>query len=263
MAQPVRMCENSRKEFRAANYPLIRLLSVAKIHSPLPESNATGQWLPCTSKSANDFSAISYFFARKLHKELGVPIGVIAAEWNATPAVSWIPAEGFRDNKELSWGVEDIFNGRPSSKVGKKAWQEYLKGITEWLPKAKKAVAKKETPVDQPEIPTELWITNVVPTKCYNGVINPLVPFAIRGVIWDNIEPGRANGFSHKHKALMSSWRKMWKERSGSSSADFPFYFVQQGPSGKYSDKAEGGGTEAEMREELRKCLGAVIREWS
>jgi sialate O-acetylesterase len=59
----------------------------------------------------------------------------------------------------------------------------------------------------------------------YNGMIAPLVPFAIRGVLWYQGESNAANELNYRHLmgALIGSWRNAW-------GCDFPFYFVQLAP---------------------------------
>ncbi len=246
---PVRKCINSREELKNADYPLIRLAAIDRVQSPLPENDANARWEPCTNTSVANFSATGYFFARKLHGELGVPIGVIGASWGGTGINPWIPGEGYRDTPSLKWAVDQIYNGRPSTETGKKKWENYLEALAEWLPKARQAVANGQTPTDRPEIPTELWITNIVPTKTFNGMINPLIPYAIRGVTWDHADnPRRPEELYQKQKALIESWRKLWQQ-------DFSFYFAQIPNSGPRDDQPEGGDKTAQLREQQQKGL--------
>ena len=53
------------------------------------EDNFHGDWAVCSSETAPDFSATAYFFARRLHQELGIPIGIIHSSWGGTPAEAW------------------------------------------------------------------------------------------------------------------------------------------------------------------------------
>jgi sialate O-acetylesterase len=52
------------------------------------------------------FSAIGYFFARKLHKELGVPVGIINSSWGGTPAESWMPEDAVLKDEYLRTAAE-------------------------------------------------------------------------------------------------------------------------------------------------------------
>lgn len=84
---------NGEEEIKNANYPEIRLFTVFSSTSHYPQDHLTGKWSVCTPEEMRNFSAIAYFFARKLHQELGVPIGVINSSWGGTPAEAWMPEE--------------------------------------------------------------------------------------------------------------------------------------------------------------------------
>jgi sialate O-acetylesterase len=69
---------------------------VAQRVSTYERDDVTGKWAACSPASVDDFSATGYFFGRKLHQELGVPIGLIASDWGGTPAESWTSAKSLR-----------------------------------------------------------------------------------------------------------------------------------------------------------------------
>ncbi len=64
------------------------------------------------------------------------------------------------------------------------------------------------------------------PTVLYNGMIAPLLPFAIRGAIWYQGESnvGRGTQYAKLFPDMIQDWRNRWKE------GNFPFYFVQIAP---------------------------------
>ena len=80
---------NAAQEIAGANYPQIRLLKVPFNISATPIDSIGGEWLPASPETAGNFSATAYFFARKLYKELGVPIGIIQSSIGGTPAEAW------------------------------------------------------------------------------------------------------------------------------------------------------------------------------
>jgi sialate O-acetylesterase len=84
---------NSAEEINSANFPGIRLFTVYNSTSLYPQDHFTGGWSECTPETMRNFSVIAYLFARKLHKELGVPIGVINSSWGGTPAETWMPED--------------------------------------------------------------------------------------------------------------------------------------------------------------------------
>ena len=90
---------NADKEIKNADNPGIRLFNVYHSSSDNPQEHFTGEWVECTPETMQDFSAIGYFFGRKINTELGVPVGVINASWGGTPAEAWMPADVFlKDN---------------------------------------------------------------------------------------------------------------------------------------------------------------------
>ena len=83
---------NYEQEIANADYPSIRLLQVKKTIAFTPQDNVEmnmGGWQPCSSATVPEFSSVAYFFARKLWKELNIPVGVIDCTWGGTPAEAW------------------------------------------------------------------------------------------------------------------------------------------------------------------------------
>ncbi len=95
--------KNSAKEIKNAGYPEIRLFSLSRSVSVKPKEDCKGSWEQCTSETAKNFSATAYFFGKKIHEQLGIPIGLINTSWGGTPAESWVApkyldkVDGFSD----------------------------------------------------------------------------------------------------------------------------------------------------------------------
>jgi sialate O-acetylesterase len=92
---------NADEEIKNADWPTIRLFTVNAATSGYPQDHLSGKWVVCTPDEMKTFSAIGYFFARKLNKELGVPVGVINSSWGGTAAESWMPEEIIQKNDLL------------------------------------------------------------------------------------------------------------------------------------------------------------------
>ena len=90
------------EEVAHADYPQLRLftvprqLSITPKHDTLPAS-----WAICSPESAKEFSAVAYFFARDLHRKLGVPVGIIETAWPGTPVEEWIAPEQYSGDADL------------------------------------------------------------------------------------------------------------------------------------------------------------------
>lgn len=104
-------------EIPAANYPNIRLFHVDRSAAATPQIRGEGKWQVCSPETVRWFSAVGYFFGRKLQDELNVPIGLISSAWGGTPAESWTPDSLISMDPELKasaakqaarkWGPKD------------------------------------------------------------------------------------------------------------------------------------------------------------
>lgn len=71
----------------------IRLFHIPRTTSAFPQDNCEGNWEVCGPETVKGFSAIGYFFGKKLQQQLGVPVGLIEAAWGGTPVETWTPAD--------------------------------------------------------------------------------------------------------------------------------------------------------------------------
>lgn len=108
---------NGDEEVRNANYPNIRLFTVPKTTAMTPQNNLPGSWLVCSPETMKHFSAVGYFFGKRLQEDLkGVPIGLISSNWGGTPAEIWTPEQVIRNDETLAEAAKKIvpFDWGPS-----------------------------------------------------------------------------------------------------------------------------------------------------
>lgn len=219
MAWPVERAANPEQEISQANYPLIRFFTVRQKVAQEPQSEVEGTWEVCSPQTVGHFSAVGYFFARELHRTLGVPVGMINSSWGGTPAEAWTSRPALEADPALrpileNW--ERVLANYPQ------ALQRYQERLKQWGEEAAKAKAEGRAvpPRPQPPLgPGHPW----TPGGLFNGMIAPLTPFAIRGVIWYQGESnaGRAYQYRRLFPTLIQDWRRAWGR------GDFPFLFVQ------------------------------------
>ncbi|MCK5788051.1 MAG: glycosyl hydrolase family 2 [Chlamydiia bacterium] len=114
---------NADFEIKNANYPNIRILTVAKTVSFTQEENLKSEWVVASPETASKFSAAAYFFARKLNTELNVPVGIISSAWGGTPVESWLTVEKIKDIK----GFDVIATGLTKAKEQYPTFLEWTK----------------------------------------------------------------------------------------------------------------------------------------
>ncbi len=85
--------QGAEQAIAAAAFPQIRHFKVPLRTAALPTDRIGGAWMPCDPEHARDFTAIGFYFARKLQPQIGVPIGLLNSSWGGTPAESWVSGE--------------------------------------------------------------------------------------------------------------------------------------------------------------------------
>ena len=219
MGWTVRRSNNPEKEIASAQYPKIRLFTVKRVTAQTPQQDVTGSWAVCDSQSVPNFSAVAYFFGRRLHKTLDVPIGLINTSWGGTPVEAWTSLPALQATSEYPplatrWTkrIADYPKANEKFQMDLKAWQvtsDSLKALGQDVPRRPRA------PVG-PNHPHR-------PAVLYNGMIAPLTPYAIQGAIWYQGESnaGRAYQYRTLFSTMINNWRTDWGQGA------FPFYFVQ------------------------------------
>lgn len=223
MEWSVGAAKDGKNEIAAANFPSIRLFHVPKNPATTPQGEVDASWNACSPEHVVNFSAVGYFFGRELSRELGVPIGLIASSWGGTRIEPWTPVVGLESVDSTSSLAAEF--GDPSV-----TYQAQLKAhipvLEAWVEQAKQAGADGTTLPELPAAPAPPQYGSGTPTGLYNGMIHPLVPFAMRGAIWYQGESNNGEGMAYfdKMKALVNGWRSVFEN------PDLSFYFVQLAP---------------------------------
>jgi sialate O-acetylesterase len=229
MEWPLRAAFEPQKEMSNSANPMIRLYTVPKLKANEAKDNVNAAWLPCNPETVPDFSAVAYYFAKNLQMSLGVPIGIIHTSWGGSPVEVWMSESVLAGDPE--WKRDILDAGAAQLKKAEEAIAQFTR---------EEAEAKRDgKPFDQrkPGLP---WKA----TELYNGMIAPLVPFAIKGAIWYQGESnaGRAQQYRSLFPAMIKNWRNVWGE------GEFTFLEVQLAPF--MAIKPEPGeSTWAELRE--------------
>jgi sialate O-acetylesterase len=100
---------NAKSEIASANYPNIRLFTVAKKVAQKPvEDLDNGEWQVCTPQTVPSFSAVGYFFGRQLNKDLNVPVGLIHTSWGGTVAETWTSTQTIENDPDFKDKLKEL-----------------------------------------------------------------------------------------------------------------------------------------------------------
>ncbi len=201
---------NAPDDIKAADLPTLRRIKFQHVALLKPTMQVPGKWETCTPASAGGFTAVGFYFAKRIQQEIGVPIGLLDDNWGGCRIEPWIPAEGFALEPSLAPQLAEL-----------KARDEASKALPD------------NAPGDAGK-----------PSTMYNGMLHCVVPFAIKGALWYQGESngGEGDEYASKMRALIGGWRKIWQQ------GDFPFYYVQLANFQNASNDPAGGDGWAKHR---------------
>ncbi len=238
MAWSVGISNNAKAEIAAAKYPDVRFINVKQTVADMPQTDCEAEWEVCSSKTVGGFSAVAYYFGRELHRELGVPIGLIESDWGGTPAESWASAEALEEIEICAPLLErwdGIVANHPSEQ-----YKKYETDLAAW--EALDAEGRKNThapgPPSHPGHPHR-------PSTLYNAMISPLIPYAMKGAIWYQGESNAQRAYQYRDlfPGMIQDWRQQWGGRK------FPFLFVQLANFKARTEQPQEQSAWAELRE--------------
>jgi sialate O-acetylesterase len=164
-----------------ADHPRIRMWRVPQTAALSPRTDLRAAWVPVSPGNVRQMSAFAYLMARRLHQDLGVPVGIVLSAWGGSSVQAWMGADAYEDpvvGRQVPYGLVGFFEHHR-------------------------------------------------PRLLYNGMVHPIAPFAIKGVVWYQGETDgmdeRFNPFLYRYslRAMIDSWRRLWRR------PDLPFSIVQ------------------------------------
>lgn len=224
---------NEAEEVAKANFPKIRIFDVDFTPSNSVKKNPVGKWEVCSPQTVGHFSAVAYFFAREMFNRYKVPVGLITSAYGASTAETWISKEALAAHPNL----------KPLLDAYSQKWEKFASDSAALMGKYKEELLKYQGDMaaanaaagdvnaKKPKTPRnpnpELDQHN--PYVCYNGMIAPLVPYAIKGALWYQGESNgpSANVYREIMETLVADWRTRW------NLGNFPFLYVQLANYGK------------------------------
>ena len=211
--------------------PVIREAQITDYFAALhPVEHANAQW----HSDAAEMSGIAYSFAYHVFKEVDVPVGILNCSFSQTPIQAWTPRVGFRDGKDdyTQAIYQKVLETDPTTPEHKAAWEKFY-ADAEAAVKAGQAVSTK-TPGNMNDNRDASWL--------FNARLNPMIPYACRGGIWNQGWANIGEGIVYYNNlhSMIRGWRLAWGK------PDMPVYFNQFYANGV--SEAPTIGTAADMR---------------
>jgi sialate O-acetylesterase len=183
MRMTVRGVNDAKKEMGSADYPQIRFFTVPSTGHAEPQHEVDARWAVCSPETVGTCTAAGYFFGRKLHRDMDVPIGLVDISFGGASISTFMDAETVRQT--------------PSNDLIYQHDKTFLE----------KKVLKP----------------NQISSYCYNAMVAPIIPYAVRGTIWYQGESnvGTPDEYIQWYRDYMGMMREQFRH------PEMPFYHVQ------------------------------------
>lgn len=221
MGWTVNRSNDAAAEIAAADYPLIRHFTVPRTARDTPQFTSDGSWQVVSPDIIGAFSAVGYYFGRKIHRSQGVPIGLINTAWGAASAEAFTSMPTLLADPSTAAHVEAMAARSPDD-------DKFRKQHT--------------------------------PAAIYHGMIHPVAPFAHRGVLWyqgeANANHGRAVAYRDLLPRMIEDWRTLWDQPG--EHRDTPFLIVQLANFRQPADSPPATDNWAELRDSQAQVAATV-----
>lgn len=237
MEWTLRATRDADVEIPSADFPAIRFIRLPKIASVNPQTDfpvkspddAVGNWRLCTRQQVENCTAVGYYFAKRIHRRLRVPVGLIDISWGGTMAQHWV-------TKETLHGIPEMKPYFETFDADMKKWndgggeagakQRYAADLKKWEADREAAKKKSQREPRRPSLNAYTFPGDKrQPGGMINGCTMPLANCSLKGVLFYQ---GENNSFSVGWKpfpqtfpAVISDWRKVFRDKQ------LPFGLVQ------------------------------------
>lgn len=215
---PMRRVKDAASQIAQADFPEIRYYKAPR---KFYASHMVGEetWRVCSPQTASEFSAIAYYFARNIHREIGVPVGIIQCPVGGTTAEAWMSRELLLSDKKHRPIVENYDSIMAS--YGNRYETVYKEWENRKTAYDRAVREKKQTGVSPAEPMGEKNFRR--PIGLHENMLKPLAPYTLKGFLFYQGESNTGRGVQYEtlFPAMIKEWRAIWKQ------GDIPFLFIQ------------------------------------
>lgn len=215
----LRRVKDAQAEISLADYPQIRYYKVPRKFYPEQEV-PRASWSVCSPQTASEFAAIAYYFARNIHKELNIPIGIIQTPVGGTTVEAWTSRKLLMSDKDFHPIVQYYDSIVDSYGQGgyEKLYDQYVSNLKEYnqLNTAqKKNIDKPVEPMGGRNFHRPIGLSETM--------LGTVVPYTLKGFLFYQGESNTARGVQYRKlfPAMINEWRTLWGQ------GELPFLFIQ------------------------------------
>ena len=253
-----------REAITKAGNPQLRLFATLDQFPDAPVQETTGRWEPATPDTVKRWTAVGYLFGLRIQREIGVPVGILSSARGGTQIESWLPADLLAANpanqfflRKYTDAVRRLPEAMPDYQKASEVFQKQFPDANAIArenqarrERGQQAIVPPREPAGRPGISSN-------PAACYNGKIAPLLPYALKGVLWYQGE-GNVFGFSG-YPSQMADLIRSWRE--GFQIPNLPFIATELAPLGQPSTHPEDAAR-ARFGEALAKVEKNEAQAW-
>ena len=266
--------EHFEEEKKICKNGLIRFFDVPKVayegQREEFDYSRMAVWRTCTEENLEYYSGVGYFFAKKLQRDLKIPVGIIGCNWGGTTSSVWMKEESVRkvgqpwiadhEKAKEAWNMGEYWefmHGFEGNNMGNPFENFFNNLVLYQTPPDEEMQQYFVKAYTEGTMSPELMALGVssFPGVLYEKMLKAVAPFGIRGAIWyqgESDEP-HAEIYDQMMIQLIADWRELWGE-------EFPFLMVQLPgydswfgtPQTRYN----------ELREAQKRAAGCVDNCW-
>jgi sialate O-acetylesterase len=216
-------CTNAKEEIAASDLPEIRWYDAnnapreAGWRAETPQRSVKTRWEVTSPRNVGGFAGTAFFFARELHRKLGVPVGIVHLAVPGSVIEPWMSKR--YSEVHLADAIENWKYRREDYPNALKRHEQAMRDWEEAKAKAEKEGKKAPREPRRPRDPGNAPMAG----QMYNAMVYPCAPFAAKGFLWWQGESNawRSEQYRVLFPAMIDQWRQLWRND------DMPFVFVE------------------------------------